>query len=180
MYLSEIDIASERPLLVERKFETSLYDPSNGEDLGIPLIGIVDLVLESEDGPVIIDFKTSASTSTNCSLQHEIQLTCYAYLVRTFYGFDESELQIRQLVKTKTPKIVTHRFPPRTDEHFDRFFGIVKEYLDALDRNVYNFRPSWNCSMCEHSTACASFLVPSSTINKEPKQCNVPSFAIGG
>ena len=157
-YLAEIDITAEKPLLVEHKFETPLYDPSNGEDIGIPLVGVVDLVLDGENGPVIIDFKTSASASSNCELTHEIQLTAYAYLVRAFYGFDESELQVRQLVKTKVPKIVTHRFPPRSDEHFERFFGLIREYLGALDRQVFNYRPSWNCSLCDHSNLCVQSL----------------------
>jgi len=152
-YLSEVNIAEEKPLLVERKFETALYDPSNGEDIGLPLVGIVDLVLDSADGPMIVDFKTAASASY-CALQHEIQLTAYAYLIRTFYGYDESALEVRQLVKTKAPKIVTHKFPPRTDAHFERFFNIVREYLNALDRGVFNYRPSWNCGICEHSGLC--------------------------
>ncbi len=154
-YISEVSIAEEKPLLVERKFETGLYDPATGDDIGIPLVGVIDLVLEGEYGPIIVDFKTAASAS-HCDLQHELQLTAYAYLVRAFYGYDESELQVRQLVKTKSPKIVTHRFPPRSDEHFERFFNIVREYLEALDRGVFNYRPSWNCSMCEHSGFCTN------------------------
>ena len=154
-YLSAVNIAEEKPLLVERKFEAALYDPSNGEDFGAPpLVGVVDLVLDSPEGPVIVDFKTAASASANCDLTHEIQLSAYSYLVRSFYGFDESELQIRQLVKTKTPRIVTHSFPPRTAPHFERFCGLVKEYLAALDRQVFNYRPSWNCSMCDHAVMC--------------------------
>ena len=152
-YLSEVNIAEEKPLLVEKRFEIPLIDPLNGEDIGIPLVGIVDLVLDGKNGPIVADFKTSASASY-CGLQNELQLTAYSYLVRAFYGFDESELQIRQLVKTKVPKIVTHRFPPRSDEHFKRFFGIVREYLEALDRKVFNFRPGFGCQMCENSGLC--------------------------
>jgi len=156
-YLSAVNIAEEKPLLVEHKFEAALYNPSNGEDFGAPpLVGIVDLVLEGENGPVIVDFKTAASASSNCDLTHEIQLSAYSYLVRSFYGFDESELQIRQLVKTKVPKIVTHRFQPRTDSHFERFFGLVREYLAALDCGIYNYRPSWACgTMCDNYSTCA-------------------------
>jgi len=144
----------EKPLAVERKYEVSLVDPLTGEDFGIPLLGIVDLVLDSEDGPVIVDFKTAASASTNCEIQHELQLTSYAYLIREVFGRDESELQVRQLVKTKTPKIVTHRFPPRSDDHFKRFFGLVREYLDTLDKGIFNYRPSWNCQMCDQAGMC--------------------------
>ena len=36
------------------------------------------------------------------------------------------------------------RFPMRSDEHFGRFFGLIREYLDALDKGVFNYRPSSN------------------------------------
>lgn len=179
MYLSEIDIAAEKPIAVEQRYDVPLIDPLTGEDFGIRLIGITDLILDGESGPVIADFKTAASASSNCELQHELQLTAYAYLIRHVFGRKESSLEIRQLVKTKTPKIITHCYPSRSDEHFERFFGIVREYLDALDRGVFNYRPSWNCSMCEHSGSCVSFLTPSVS-NKEPSSCHTPSFVIGG
>ncbi len=153
-YLSEIDIASEKPIAVEKKYEVPLIDPITGEDFGIPLVGIVDLVLDGEGGPIVTDFKTAASASVSCELQNELQLTGYAYLIREAFGQNESALEIRQLVKTKTPKIVVHRLPPRTERHFERFFGIVREYLECLDRGVFNGRPSWNCSLCEHSGSC--------------------------
>jgi RecB family exonuclease len=154
-YISETDIATERPLAVERKFETPLVDPLTGEDFGITLVGVADLILRNENGPVVVDFKTAATAASNCELQHELQLTAYAYLVRQVFG-QESALEIRQLVKTKVPKIVTHCYPARRDEHFVRFFGLVREYLDAFDRGVFNYRPSWNCGMCEHSGACVT------------------------
>ncbi len=178
-YLSEIDIVSEKPIAVEEKYNVPLLNPLTGEDFGITLIGITDLILEGASGPVIVDFKTAASASMNCELQHELQLTAYSYLIRHVFGRKESSLQIRQLVKTKTPKIVTHCYPARSDEHFSRFFGIVREYLESLDRGVFNFRPSWNCSMCEHSGSCVSFLSTSSN-NKESKECHSPSFVFGG
>jgi len=154
-YLAETDITSEKPLAVEQRFSAPLVDPLTGEDIGVPLVGIIDLVLDGEDGhPVVIDFKTSAAASY-CDLTHELQLTAYSYLIREVFGRDESALEVRQLIKTKTPKIVTHRFPPRTDEHFKRFFALVREYLDSLDRRVFNYRPSWNCGLCEHSVTCA-------------------------
>jgi hypothetical protein len=152
-YISEVNIAEEKPLAVEQKYEVPLIDPSTGEDIGLPLVGVIDLVIDGADGPIIVDFKTAASASYN-DHQHELQLTAYAYLVREAFGLDESELQVRQLIKTKVPKIVTHCFPRRTDEHFERFFGLVREYLDALDKGMYNYRPSWNCSMCDHYGTC--------------------------
>ena len=155
-YLSEINIAEETPVAIEKRFEVPLVDPSTGEDLGLPLMGIVDLVLEMEKELTIVDFKTAASASSTCEIQHEIQLTAYSYLVRQLLDRDESALEIRQLIKTKQPKIVVHRFTPRSDAHFKRFFGIVREYLDSLDRGVFNYRPGFGCIMCNQVGDCCS------------------------
>jgi hypothetical protein len=40
-------------------------------------------------------------------------------------GVKEGELQIRRLIKTKTPRIETHRYPARTESHFGRLFALI-------------------------------------------------------
>ena len=153
-YMNSTAIHEETPFAVEKRYEVPLIDPSTGEDFGIPLVGVVDLILDEERGSVIIDLKTAA-TSSMCELQHEFQLTAYAYLFREVTGLDELRCEVRQLIKTKVPKVQTHQFPTRSEEHFSRFFGLVREYLDALDRGVYNYRPSWTCNtMCDHYGTC--------------------------
>jgi len=152
-YLTSTPIQKETPIAVENRYEVPLVDPLTGEDFGIPIVGIVDLVLQEDCGGVIVDFKT-ASTSSMSALQHELQLTAYAYCFREATEQNELRCEVRQLVKTKTPKVNVHRFPTRSDEHFSRFFGLIREYLDALDRGVYNYRPGWSCSMCEHHGMC--------------------------
>ena len=68
----------EKPLAVEVATEAQLVDPATGEDLGIPLVGIIDLIVGNTDGAVIADFKTSARSSEPLEIFHEIQLTSYA------------------------------------------------------------------------------------------------------
>ena len=158
-YLTTIPVQYESPIAVEKRYEVPLIDPATGENLGLPLVGVVDLVLEETGGDVLenilVDFKTS-STSSACALQHELQLTAYAYLYSEATQQEETRCEIRQLIKTKVPRVQTYRFPSRGDDHFTRFFGVVREYLDALDRKVFNYRPSWTCgSMCEHYQTCA-------------------------
>ena len=114
--------------------EVPLVDPLTGEDLGIPLLGIVDLVLDDPDGPVVRDFKTSSRSAPPFEVTHEVQLTSYGYLFRRSTGLEEVGLEIHSLIKTKTPKIEGHRYPARTDAHFRRLFGVIRECLDALDR----------------------------------------------
>ena len=96
--------STDTPLAVETTLEQPLIDPANGEDLGIPLPGIADLVLDERDGPLIVDFKTASRAAAPFEVTHEIQLSCYSYLYRQAAGQQEGGLEIRSLIKTKTPK----------------------------------------------------------------------------
>ena len=108
-YLDTIRIENERPVAIEKRYEVPLIDPLTGEYFGMNLVGIIDLVTEEESGYVITDFKT-ASTSSLCEMQHELQLTAYSYLVRNIIEEDEARCEVRQLVKTKVPKVNIYRF----------------------------------------------------------------------
>ncbi len=149
-YLAHFPEDEPRPLAVEATMESPLVDPLTGEDFGISLLGIVDLVLDGQKGPVIVDFKTAARGGTPAEITHEIQLSSYSFLFRQLDGRKEAGLEIRSLIKTKTPKIEFHHFKARSDAHFKRLFWVIREYLDALDSGRFNFRPGWGCSMCEH------------------------------
>ena len=85
----------EKPLAVEVALEAPLVDPDTGEDLGMPLVGVIDLVLDGEDGPVIADFKTAARSSEPMEISHEIQLSSYAWLYRQVAGRKEAGIEIR-------------------------------------------------------------------------------------
>ena len=148
-YLNHVPSDEPVPLLVETSLEAPLIDPITGDDLGIPLLGIVDLVMDNANGPVITDFKTAARSTAPSEISHEIQLTAYAYLFRQITGKEEAGLEIRSLVKTKTPQIVFHPFAARTDAHFRRFFSVVRAYLDDLDAGRFVYRPGFGCSMCD-------------------------------
>jgi len=94
-YINATPIHDETPIAIEQRYEVPLIDPLTGEDFGIPLVGIVDLVLQEECGHVITDFKTS-STSSLCELQYELQLTSYAYCFREAMGQNELRCEVRQ------------------------------------------------------------------------------------
>lgn len=157
-YLQQVPEDEPVPQAVEAKMEAPLVDPATGEDLGIPLLGVVDLITD-DDGPLIVDFKTSSRSSPPYEVSNEIQLSSYAYLFRQLTGQQEAGLEIRSLVKTKTPKVECHRYPARSDQHFRRLFAVIREYLDALDSGRFNFRPGWGCAMCDHRDAhCQAWL----------------------
>jgi hypothetical protein len=148
-YVSHVPTDEPRPMAVEARMEAPLVDPETGEDLGIPLVGIVDLILPTDDGPLVIDFKTSARSSAPLEQSHEIQLGCYAYLLRQVQGQVEGGLEIRSLIKTKVPKIEVHWFEQRTDDHLRRLFSVIRSYLDDLDARRFVYRPGMGCSMCD-------------------------------
>lgn len=148
-YLAAVPADEPRPLAVEAAMEVPLVDPRTGEDLGIPLLGILDLVLDTEEGPVVVDFKTAARAGAPLEIAHEVPLTSHSYLVRRTTCREEAGLEIRSLIKTRQPKVEVHRYPPRTDAHFGRLFAVVREYLDALDTGRFPFRPGWGCATCE-------------------------------
>ena len=148
-YLGHVTADEPRPLAVEAAVEMPLINPLSGEDFGIPLLGVMDLVLDGQAGPVIIDFKSSSRSSERLEIVHEIQLTSYALLFRHVSDRQEAGLEIHSLIKTKTPKIEFHSYPRRSEAHFRRLFSIIQEYLDALERNRFPFRPGFGCAMCE-------------------------------
>ena len=150
VYLQQMADAGEIPLAVETSMEAMLIDPDTGENLGIPLTGIVDLVVDDRDGPLICDFKTAAKSAAPFEVTHEIQLSSYAYLYRDGSGLEEGGLEIRSLIKTKVPKIEFHRYKARSDIHFRRLFAVIRAYLDDLDSNRFVFRPGFGCGICDY------------------------------
>ena len=147
----------EFPLAVEVAVEAPLIDPESGEDFGIPLLGIMDLVLNYEEGPIICDFKTSGRSSGPLEIVHEIQLTSYAYGFQHVSPLKAAGLEIRSLIKTKVPKIEFHRYPARTEAHFKRLFSVIREYLNALDSGRFNYRPGFGCGMCDFREQCRAW-----------------------
>ena len=157
-YLASVPTDEPRPMAVEARMEALLVDPVTGEDLGIPLLGIADLILGTEEEPTVIDFKTSSRSAPPFEVTHEIQLTSYAYLFRRLSGQEEVGLEIRSLVKTKTPKIEIHHYPARSESHFARLFSVIREYLDTVDSGRFTYRPGWGCAMCDfRETHCRSW-----------------------
>ena len=98
-YCAQLPADEPRPLAVEAAVEAPLVDPATGENLGIPLVGIMDLVLPDPDGPLIADFKTTARGGEPLEIMHEIQLSAYSYLFRHTSHEIEGGLEIRSLVK---------------------------------------------------------------------------------
>jgi CRISPR/Cas system-associated exonuclease Cas4 (RecB family) len=157
-YLAQLDPSEGQPFAVESPLECPLVDPKTGEYLGVALFGVVDLALDTRTGPVLVDFKTSARAGAPLPIAHEVQLSCYAYAFRQVFGEIERRVEIRSLIKTKTPKVETHKYPARDDIHFRRLFAVIRAYLTDLHSDRFVYRPGWTCSMCEfRDTHCRTW-----------------------
>ena len=158
-YLAQVPSDEPRPLAIETMLEAALLDPVTGENLGLPLVGVIDLVLPGVEGAVIADFKTTSRGGELLDITHELQLSAYSYLYRRKFPWPEEALEIRNLVKTKQPRVENHRFVRRTQAHYRRLFAIVRAYLDALDSRKYVIRPNHLCAACEFARShCAQWV----------------------
>jgi hypothetical protein len=72
------------------------------------------------------------------------------YLFRQATVDEEGGLEIRSLIKTKTPKIEFHRYAARNDAHFRRLFSVIRAYLEDLESGRFVFRPGFGCSICDY------------------------------
>jgi putative RecB family exonuclease len=153
LYLDQMPQDEPVPLAVETMLSVPLVDPEDGTELGIPLLGIVDLILDEAAGPLVCDFKTAARGGAPLEIMNEVQLTSYAWLLRESLGQAESALEIRQLIKTKTPRVEFHRYESRQEKHFRRLFAMLRAYLEDLDRGRFIPRPGFGCTMCPYAQA---------------------------
>ena len=151
LYIDQVPSDEPLPLAVETTLSAPLVDPESGADLGIPLLGIVDLILDEAAGPLVCDFKTAARGGAPLEIVNEVQLTSYAWLLRHSHGRAESALEIRQLIKTKTPRVEFHRYRAREEVHFRRLFSMLRAYLEDLERGRFIHRPGFGCTMCPYA-----------------------------
>jgi hypothetical protein len=146
-------------LAVSQWITAPLFDPATGDDLGVNLVGELDLVLDGPSGPVIVDFRTSSRSASSMEVLQEVHLNCQAYLFRHIAGCAEGGLETRRLVKTKTPQVQYQRWPARTDLHLRRLLAVIRSYLADCQAGHVIYRPSLACSWCEYrDTACRTWL----------------------
>lgn len=138
----------EKAIAAEYPFEVPLVN--NGEQLDIPLQGIIDLI-EADDG--IVEFKTGARAMDGQSVNNNLQLTIYAYAYQMLFKKKPKTLKIVNFIKNKTPKmeIIETR---REQKDFQRLFYLAKEILKGIRDRIFFPRHSFLCKDCEYADYC--------------------------
>ena len=125
---------------------------------GRPLLGIVDLVFQSEDRLVVRDYKTAARKWNQGNAESNAgQLELYGELVKKLVPNRELSFEFIVLTKTKSP--VVERFTVESSRRrIERTKLIANITLDAIATGV--FYPNKNpmtCATCPYQRACAAW-----------------------
>lgn len=139
----------EPPAAAELAFEVPLHDPETGEDKGIVLRGVFDLVLS---GDRVVEVKTAAKAWSEGDANRHLQLTAYSFAYEHMRGRVPT-LEIVALIKTKQPK-VQRLATKRTAEDHAWFLTLVREVAEGIESQVFPPNPGWACAGCEYGSRC--------------------------
>lgn len=91
-------------LAVEQPFSIDLVDPATGEVMEPKLVGAMDLIVQVEVRPEIVEHKTTAKRYAQWQLDLDAQPSIYLHAAREI-GLGEVDVRYQLLVKTKTPSL---------------------------------------------------------------------------
>lgn len=132
----------------------------HGELMDIQLIGVIDLLIRDGQGTLIaIDHKTARQAKSQASVDEDLQLTAYSYLLAANrYVFPKAEVscQFNVIRKLKTPKLETYH-TSRGPEARKRFARLCSTALTGIENQVFLPCRSWLCADCEYSRACKAW-----------------------
>jgi putative RecB family exonuclease len=142
----------ENILEIERELIVPLVN-SQGEYLETPLVAIIDLITDTDDGLKIHELKTSGRSYGQFEVDTSLQASCYAHAAHTQFAVPV-EVEFAVLVKTKTPKlqrISTVRF----EEESPRLGDLVENVERAVANEIfYPIESPMNCSGCPFREPC--------------------------
>jgi putative RecB family exonuclease len=123
---------------------------------GVPdLLGIVDLIVETEDDLQIVDLKTSKSRwSPSKVLESGTQLLLYGELATRLAPDKNIRLEFAVATKTKQPIIESHEVPcdPQQVERMKRTVEAVWRSISA--RHFYPAPSAMSCAGCAYRKPC--------------------------
>ena len=158
-FYESIDLAGYRIVDVELPLSAKLYD-ENGQCTDFKLIGFLDLLLMDDNGNLVaVDHKTSSKPYAQSSVDADLQLSSYSYLLASNrFVTPKADIQCRLDVirKLKTPRL-EHYHTNRTAEDRRRFAKIANRVLAGIENRIFIPNPSWLCSDCQYQDACKAW-----------------------
>ena len=129
------------------------------DNLSIPIVGVMDLVEEDEQGSIIItDFKTAAKSYTENDVSKNPQLTLY-HIASRYNGYQDRNIIMKLdcLNKTKTPQFKRYYTArDRLDEI--KATRKIQEVWKGIAKGIFIPNDtSWKCTECFYKTACENW-----------------------
>ena len=138
---------------VEERFNIEITDPVTGEVLTPRLIGVMDLVVQDEDGTYrIVEVKTAARKWSETRLANDAQITAYS-LAAPMVGLGNASVDIHLLLKTKSPAVEVYS-PTRTEGDRREFLRLASGIIRACEAGICFKRRDWWCKSCEFAGSC--------------------------
>lgn len=126
---------------------------------GLPdLLGRVDLILESDDSVIVLDFKTSRSPWSDHQAADQCeQLLLYSDLVRRIVPGKQIRLQFAVITKAKSPKVQLLE-TTFNESKLDRTKRVVENVWSAIESGHFYPSPSpMQCPGCGYRNHCAAW-----------------------
>lgn len=142
----------ERIVAIEKEIIAPVQN-SRGEYLETPLLAVADLIVATDDGLLVREFKTSARAYSSGEAAASLQPTCYVNAVEEAYG-EPTTVEYTVLVKTKQPKI-QRLDANRAPEDLGRLGDIIETVERAVQANIYYpVENQIHCSTCPYREPC--------------------------
>jgi putative RecB family exonuclease len=132
----------------------------DGQHVDMTVTGIIDLLLKDAQGNIMaIDNKTAKQPYAQATVDEDLQLTSYAYLLASNkFVFPTADVYCRFDVmrKLKTPKFQQH-YTIRTAAQRRRFAKLTNAILAGIDARIFIPNKSWMCGDCQFAKACEAW-----------------------
>lgn len=153
-FLAEVGEQAVAVLGVEEPFTIPLHDPETGEVLEEVLTGFIDLIVEEDGMPVVVEHKTSARRYTQAQLTEDMQLTAYQAAMEA-RGHADVGLRFQVVTKASAP-VVQIEDVRRDERDVDLFMRTVVGVLRAIDAGAFFSLRGWQCRSCPYQRACGA------------------------
>ena len=157
VFHDNVDLTGYEVVGTEIPMSATLYT-DKGEDTGIKLVGILDLLLKDKANGelMVVDNKTAKNSIAQSAADQDLQMSAYSYLLASNkYVFPRSEVKCRFdiLRKLKKPKM-EYSYTVRSAEHRKRFAKIASAVLAGIENRIFIPQQSWMCSDCQFKEEC--------------------------
>lgn len=155
-FYENIDLTGFKIAGIELPLTARLFS-EDGQPIDMIVTGIIDLLLRDAQGNAIaVDNKTAKNPYAQESVDEDLQLTSYAYLLAANkFVFPTADVYCRFDVirKLKTPKFEQH-YTIRTAAQRRKFAKLANAVLAGIDARIFIPSKSWMCADCQFSGAC--------------------------